>query len=129
RAIHNLSKVDQLHESWAVAWRHLVELHVQRGQLASAVEKLDELVAAAGNEPALPLVAVKAELLEKLGHLEQAIEAWEVIEARDPSFRDSAARVVELRAKLAPSERQPAPAPPAAPAAGAPGAAAQGRRA
>ena len=55
------------------------------------------------DSPPLPLQAVKAELLEKLSRFDDAIEAWEVIEARDPSFRNAAERVAELRAKQAPA--------------------------
>ncbi len=104
RAIHNLSQVDALDPNWTAAARQLVELQMQRGQLGPALEKLDELLEVSGEDsPPLPLQAVKAELLEKLSRFDDAIEAWEVIEARDPSFRNSAERVAELRAKHAPA--------------------------
>ncbi|MFI5317403.1 MAG: serine/threonine-protein kinase, partial [Myxococcota bacterium] len=59
-----------------------------------------------------------AELLEKLGRFDAALEVWHAVEARDPKLADSAARAAAQREKLEPAAApRAAPAAPAQPAA------------
>jgi tetratricopeptide (TPR) repeat protein len=116
RAIHNLAQVEAADSSYTAACRRLVELHIERGHLPNALLRLDELLdAQRDSESALPLQAVKAELLEKLGRFDEALAAWEAIEARAPKFRDAAERAAALRAKQQPAPEAAAATPAADP--------------
>ncbi|HTO07638.1 MAG TPA: protein kinase, partial [Myxococcota bacterium] len=118
RAIHNLAQVTPADESYGAACRQLIELHIERNQLPQALERLDTLLDAQGDaSSALPLWSVKAELLERLGREDDALEAWETIEARAPKFRAAAERAAALRARR---EAAASPAPTPTPAASAP---------
>ena len=112
RAIHNLAQVEPSDSNYTGACRRLIELYIERNQLPAALQRLDDLLESQGeSESALPLRSVKAELLEKLERFDEALEAWEAIEARAPKFRNAAERAAALRTKLQP---QPEPAAPAA---------------
>jgi serine/threonine-protein kinase len=107
RAIHNLGQVDAADPNYTSACRRLIELHIERGHLPNALARLDALLDAQGDsESAAALRAVKAELLEKLGRFDEALEVWEAIDARAPKFHDAAERAAALRAK-----KQAAPEP------------------
>ena len=119
RAIHAFSQVDRIDANYRMACQRLVELHSERNQFASALEKLEELVELEGGAQApLQLRSLLARLLETLGRGADALAVWESIEARDAAFQDAASRVAALRAKHRPQ------AAPAAPVANAPAAAA-----
>ena len=50
-----------LDPNYAAAWRRLVELHVERGQLPVALEKLDELLEASGRRSDAAVAAARGE--------------------------------------------------------------------
>ena len=79
----------------------LAEILSERGEHELAVEKFDESIHCAGGEHApLELHERFAQLLEKAGEREKAVQTWGLIRKRDPSRNDVPTRISSLRQEI-----------------------------
>ena len=101
RAIRNLQLIELRDVSYGQACRMLGQIFGERGESDLAVQKLDEAITVAGGDAAsLELHEEHAQALERAGRIEQAIEAYEAIRARDFHYPNVAARIDSLRQAL-----------------------------
>jgi tetratricopeptide (TPR) repeat protein len=101
RAIRNLQQISRNESSYGDACSMLAEILSERGEHEFAVEKFDESIHCAGGEHApLELHERFAQLLEKAGEREKAVQTWGLIRKRDPSRDDIPTRISSLRQEI-----------------------------
>jgi serine/threonine protein kinase len=104
--MRNFQQVDARNAHYPEVCRFLAEQWSQQGKLELAVQKADEAVAFSGAGQAPAETALwHADLLERAGRPERALQALEELQHRDPEREGLADRVESLRKRIS-SERK-----------------------
>ncbi len=102
RAIENLQRIDPAHGHYREAARMLGDLFASKGEVALAIEKLEEAIAGSRSDSVPIAVRMKlATLLEEAGLFERAVAAYEEVQRHDFHHPEVAERLEAVRARVA----------------------------
>jgi serine/threonine-protein kinase len=101
RALRNLQEVEKRDPGYGEACRQMAEILAERGQFDVAADRLAQTIKLAGGDRADPALHERhAELLDKSGDAEGAVQVYETVRRLDPSRADVEQRIAVLRAEL-----------------------------